>query len=691
MNPQPAALDSIAWPLRGRWLAVLAGLVLLTVAAYWPVTRAEFLDYDDQDYITRSDLVQGGLSGSTLRRALVEVHAYNWHPVTTLTHAADWQWFGDRAESHHAVSLAWHVASVVLACFVFGTLFSSRTAGLVVAALVAVHPVNVESVAWLAERKNVVSHFFLLATVGAWIAYARRPSGLRYSVVFVCLALGLMAKPMLVTLPCVLLLLDVWPLGRWSGDRATQFRLLLEKLPLLALSAAASYAVLAAQGHRQAGLDSVPLAARLQNAAISYAAYLGKLIAPVHLSVFYPHPGSAFRPAALGVSLVVIVGLTVVAVGARRSRPQLLLGWLWFLGMLVPVIGLVQVGNQALADRYLYGPELGLFLALACESHAWAASRFRAPLGVASLLVVLLLAGLTFRQAGYWHDTYSLFQHALEIDERNYLAQHLVGEALVDRGQLEEGLAHLDRAVALAPRQPRPRLARGLALYRLGRYGEALGEYNAALAGVQTIGYGFNGRGAVLLALGQAEAAAADFRRALQLDPRDRPAQHNLALAEGIVGLQRGDAQAAASALRRALELEPRDAAAWTYLGLALVAGGQDADAAAAYREALTITPFDPAATNNLANLLISSRDPRVRDPAAAVALVKSLCEQTHYGSAQLLAVLAAAYHAAGQTADAIRTAEQALALPNVPPTLRAQIANNLGAFREAAGSSTPP
>jgi protein O-mannosyl-transferase len=515
-----------------RPLVLHLALALLTVATFLPVLGAGFVAFDDPLYVTDNPRVQAGLSGEGMAWALTAEVASNWHPLTVLSHMLDCELFGLNPKGHHLSSLLLHAVNVLLLFEVLRRTTGAVGKSALVAGLFAVHPTHVESVAWIAERKDVLSGLFFLLTLAVYVGYARRPSLGRYLLVAGALALGLAAKPMLVTLPCVLLLLDIWPLGRWrSGDglRAA-LKLLGEKVPLFALAAAASAVTLLFQRGAQAEEDAASFGLRLANAFSSLVAYLGDSLLPRGLAVFYPFPPEIPVWQAAGAALLLAVltaGALALGFAAWRvpggSRDGLLavpVGWLWFLGMLVPVLGLVQVGAQARADRYLYLPSIGLFVAL-----VWGTGRIverrgtRGSLrlaGAAGLILVLACAAAARAQTAHWAETVALFRRAVAVTEGNYLAHLNLAEALRERGVREEALEHyraavaarpqlpvahaalgsalrawgrpaealphLERAVALAPRDPRLRLALAAALDDLGRPDAAIGQLEAALA-----------------------------------------------------------------------------------------------------------------------------------------------------------------------------------------------------------------
>jgi tetratricopeptide (TPR) repeat protein len=518
----------------GRAAAVAAALVVAVLVAFSPLREAGFLNFDDDRNLTQNSRVSAGLSAAGVRWAFRSVTGGNWHPVTWISHQADWSLFGDDPRGHHLASVLVHAATTVL---LFGVLL--RTTGAfwrsaLVAALFGLHPLHVESVAWIAERKDLLCGFFWVLTLGAYRRYAARPSPGRYGAVVASLALALMAKPMAVTLPLVLLLLDYWPLGR--ARRGAGF-LLAEKAPLLLLAAALGVVTLLAQ--RAAGAatfgETLPAAVRLGNAVTSVAAYLGQTILPVRLAVFYPHP-VALSPVAVAAGAILVGLLGAAAIRLRRELPALLAGWLWFLGTLLPVLGLVQVGLQARADRYTYLPLVGVFIAASWGTAAAVRQRPRAARVVACaagpLLAALVL--LTYRQAGFWRSSVELFEHALVVTEPNPIAHNNLGSALLVAGRAAEARAHFEAAIALAPGQLNSRANLGIVLLQEGRVAEAAGHFQELLRTnpgeyrLHTL------LGNALMRLGRFEEAARSYRQALALAPENPEVRANLARVEAL-------------------------------------------------------------------------------------------------------------------------------------------------------------
>jgi hypothetical protein len=442
-------------------ILLAAALALLAAFAFLPVLGNGFVLLDDGLYVTHNAWVAKGLTAGGLARVWSANVANNWHPLTMLSHMLDCQLWGLAPAGHHLTSLLLHIANVLLLFSALLRMTGAAWRSAAAAALFAVHPLHVESVAWVAERKDVLSACFWLLALLAYRRYALRPSLGRYLLVALAMALGLTAKPMVVTLPFVLLLLDVWPLGRlrWEpGWRGRLGRLALEKLPLLALSAAASLVTLHYQATSLVGLEIVPWRLRLANAAVSYAVYLGKILLPRHLAVFYPLSLEipAWKAVAAG-GLIAL--LTALALWRVRREPWLLVGWLWFLGTLVPVIGLVQVGRQAMADRYTYLPSIGIFLAVCWELPELAGARARGARGRAALAAlavaaILALAAGTRAQVRSWSDSAALFRHALAVTRDNYVAHLGLAKALMQEKDWTGAAAHYRAALALRPGLP---------------------------------------------------------------------------------------------------------------------------------------------------------------------------------------------------------------------------------------------
>jgi len=546
-------------PGRRSSIAVGALLVLLTLLAYARVTGNGFIGFDDDDYVTENFRVQAGLTWDGLAWAFTTTHASNWHPLTWLSHMLDVELFGLRAGGHHLASVLFHVASAVLLFHLLVRTTSQLGPSAFVAAVFALHPLHVESVAWVAERKDVLSAFFWVLTTLAYVRWVERSGARRRAAVLLLYALGLMAKPMLVTLPFTLLLLDIWPLRRAAASWKDR---VLEKWPLFALAAASSVVTYAVQrsGGAMAPEDTFPFAVRVQNALVACAAYLGKAAAPFGLSVFYPHPGQGFPIAEVLLSALGLAIATALVLRGVRARPWLAVGWLWFLGTLVPVLGLVQVGSQAMADRYTYVPMIGLSIVVAFGG-AELVRRFpssRAPAAAFACVLVIGWSVLTWRQVGLWRSSETLFVHALELEPRNYLARGALGVDHLRADRLTEAESELRESVRIQPDFALGHCNLGAALERLGRVEEAKAEYETALRLSPRLTHAHQNLGRLLGIEGRTDLAIEHLEAALRSSPDSVYAHFNL----GVALLRANRVDEGIAHLERALELDPSHAGA---------------------------------------------------------------------------------------------------------------------------------
>jgi len=553
-------------PLALSLLAI--ALALLAVAPYFAagVSRS-FIGLDDPDYVLENQQVLAGLTPAGVRWALTSFHAANWHPLTWLSHMTDVSLFGLDARGHHLTSILLHGASTALLFLSLLRLTGARWPSAFAAAVFGVHPLRVESVAWVAERKDVLAGLFFMLVLLAYERYARRGGAGRYLVVALFLALGLMSKPMLVTVPAVLLLVDFWPLGRLRPAA------IVDKLPLFALAAASGIATFAAQraGAAVADVRFVPVATRVANAAVSYASYLGKTLWPSSLAVFYPHRLGAIPGWQIGGATLLLSALSLLAFLQRRRRPALAVGWLWFLAMLLPVAGLIQVGEQSMADRYTYLPSIGLLVGLAWTLPA-AQPPGRTAAAVSRIAAVAVLAALlavSTLQARLWQEGTTLFRHSLAVTSDNWLIASSLGAALYKAGFPQEAEALLRRAIRLNPLHYKGMTVLGDILADSGRAAEALDLY----------------------------------REALRIRPDYPVAQNNL----GVTLEERGDLQGAIGHYRQALEADPGYPEALYNLGKNLAAVGNSAEAIACFREILHLRPDYEPARRQLETLLAGS------------------------------------------------------------------------------------
>ena len=637
---------------------MIAGVCVLLVALVWAVFGRTagfgFTNYDDGEYVYQNPHVTGGLTPAGVAWAFSHVYAANWHPLTWISHMADWQMYGRNAGGHHVTNVLLHAASVVLLFVALRNMTGAMWRSAFAAALFAIHPLRVESVAWVAERKDVLSGVFFMLTLCAYARYSRGMGGmtgrtreashgvippgrghihgeargafhgvippgrghihgeargafhgvgaphLQYMGAVGVFALGLMAKPSLVTLPFVLLLLDYWPLGRGEPWK----RLVLEKAPFFGLSAVSCVVTLVAQTHALISVTRLPMGARLGNAAWSYLAYLAAMFWPVDLAVLYPINVPPWWVAVL--SLAVLAGISAGAFAMRKGMPWLMAGWLWYLGMLAPMIGIVQVGGQARADRYTYLSGIGIAIAVAWSVESVARRKAGAFVGVAA---VLGLAACAHHQVEYWAGSEELWEHALAVTKRNAIGHNLLAMALFEKGRPEEAMAHFRTSLRINPNDPGTHFHMGIHLAKTGK------------------------------------------------------------LDEGIAHLRRG------------LEIAPGDPGGETDLGLALAQKGSFGEAMMHYRNALKADPDFVDALNNMAWGLATG--PRMDGGGAeAVKLAEHCCELTGWRTPEYLDTLAAAYAETGRFAEAVATAEKALAFAGGDVALAASLRREISGYR---------
>jgi len=584
-------------------------LALATIALYNPVTRAPFLNYDDQVYVTDNPQVRAGLTWNTALWAFRTPDALDWHPMTWLSYALDCQIFGLNPDGYHTTNILLHAANAVLLFLILESATGLAWRSLAVAALFALHPINVESVAWIAERKTVLSMFFFLLALAAYGWYARRPGVGRYLAVTVAYALGLMSKAQVITFPCVLLLLDYWPLGRIAppevvgGELAVApargpsfWKLIWEKVPWFAMSAVSAVITMTTGGagfnymvETEVTRAKFPLWIRLATAAIAYVKYLGKAFWPANLALMYPHPGFATSIPAAALSALAIVAVTALVVIFRQHR-FLLVGWFWFLGTLVPMTGLIPIGVQAMADRYAYIPLLGIFV-IVCWGAADLIKRWHVPTAVAAAGTAVILVALGFalhRQVSFWSDNVTLWTHTLEITEANFTAEDNLATALITQGRVEEALPHLLRARWLRPDDP-------LSALNLATYEQMHGKYQAALDGYATVlrlthapsllGTARANSGYAHYSLKQYGNAQQDFEAALKEQPGNSSAYRGL----GLLAQRAGDIAQATKDYERSAELLPSPVG-YLLLAQVLEIGGQAESARAAQSQAAHMT-----------------------------------------------------------------------------------------------------
>ena len=545
-SPKEVPIPSPKLRMPDTWtVPTICGLLLLAVAlAFGQTAGHQFVSYDDDNYVYRNPQVASGLTARGVVWAFTSGHASNWHPLTWLSHMLDVQLYGLNAGGHHLTNVLLHAAVAILLFLVLWRMTGALWRSAFVAAVFAVHPLRVESVAWVAERKDVLSGLFFMLTLWAYVGYARRPfSPGRYLTVAVLFGLGLMAKPMLVTLPFVLLLLDYWPLGRTglpAAGRSSPFsrRVVIEKLPLLVMAAASSVATFFAQGEAVIPVDAIPISSRIANALVSYVAFIGKLFYPVGLAAFYPYPENGLPIWEVVASTLALAGISAAVLVWRRRFPYLFVGWFWYVGMLVPVIGLVQVGSQSMADRYTYLPQVGL-----CLSITWGVAQLascrrqrRWVCGVASALAVLILMGFAWRQTSYWRNSEMFWTHSLDCAPDSYIILNNLGNTLVGVGKIDEAITHYRRALEIKPVSAEGHSNLGNALARRGQVGEAIAHYRKSLEIQPGLADTHYNLGIVLADGGQVDEAIFHFQKVLEINPADTEARDRL----GLVLQQRG-------------------------------------------------------------------------------------------------------------------------------------------------------
>jgi protein O-mannosyl-transferase len=485
---------------RTQILGVSISLIAITWLVFGETLRHPSINLDGPGYVFENPQITRGLTSTGVLWAFTHSHMHNWHPLTWISHMLDCQLFGLNAGGHHFTNVLLHTIVVILLFLVLQKMTGALWRSAFVAAVFAIHPLRVESVAWIAERKDVLSGIFFMLTLGAYVRYVRKPGRIPYLIVALVFALGLMTKPMLVALPLVLLLLDYWPLGRFTPISLTQWklktgtnrwrsqssiatRLILEKVPLLALSAASSLITLFAQGRAAVSAESLPLVWRINNAFVSYVAYIWQMICPIRLALIYPHPEDRLSFWEVAAAIVLLASVTVVVLIFGKTHRYLITGWFWYLGMLVPVIGIMQVGPQAHADRYTYLPQIGLYLmatwAVADLAMAW---RYcRQILFVAAAVVIVVFMWLSWIQNTYWRDSETLWTHTLAVTSHNDIAHANLADVLLRRDRIDEAISHSEEALKIHPRLWNAHDTLALALFKTGRLDEAVAHWNESL------------------------------------------------------------------------------------------------------------------------------------------------------------------------------------------------------------------
>jgi tetratricopeptide (TPR) repeat protein len=602
---------------RNRIFLIGVVLIVFSVIAYEPVRHNDFVNLDDESYVSKNPQVKAGVTKESIVWAFTTLHKSNWHPLTWLSHMLDCQFFGVNPLWHHVTNVILHVANGLLLFWVFGQMTGAVWPSAFVAAVFALHPLHVESVAWLAERKDVLSTFFWILTMAAYVRYAAQPILGRYVWVFVFFALGLMAKPMLVTLPFVLLLLDYWPLGRFqwvskggsktpsnTGEQKTPFQksstlgLIAEKIPLLLLVSASIAITLVAQRGAMKPGEALSIGMRVSNALVSYISYIVKTIYPNNLVIFYPYPVQGFPIWQPVICLFLVLGITGAVLFLAKKRGYLAVGWFWYLGTLVPVIGLVQVGVQAMADRYTYIPSIGLFMIC-----AWGISDILSPwrhrkvvLSAAALAILFVFIARTRTQVGYWKNSLTLFGQTFAVTKDNYIAHNNYGCALGDRNRVDEAIEHFQEALRINPMHLRAHYNLGVMLLKKGKVDDAISCFNESLRIKPDFLEAHFNLGSALDREGRLKEAINHFSVALRINPDYAEVHNNLA---NILARQ-GNIEEAIGHYLEALRINPDFLEPHFNLGSALMRQEKHKEAISHFSETLRIKPDFPEARRRL-------------------------------------------------------------------------------------------
>ncbi len=706
----PQAKSSI----RRQVLGVCFFLVVITWLVFGQTVRYDFVNYDDNEYVYANPAITSGLTPHGIIYAFSGGHTKNWHPLTTLSHMLDCQLWGVHAGGHHFTNVVLHTIAVVLLFLVLKQMTGAIWQSAFVAALFAIHPLRVESVAWISERKDVLSAIFFMLTLAAYFHYARSPSLGRYVTMSIMFALGLMSKSMLVTVPFILLLLDYWPLQRFSG-RSSIKRLVLEKIPLLALSAAGGVVTLWVQQSSVARTEQLPVVWRIGNGLVSCVIYVKQMIWPVGLAVFYPHPGDQLPVWEVGVAIVLLGMASAGAIALRHKRPYLVTGWFWYLIMLLPVIGLIQVGSQAHADRYTYLPQIGLYLFLAWAIADALTSRLQRRIVAATASVAIIaLAWCAHVQASYWRNGESLWGHALAVTSGNFMAHDGLGECLGNRGRLDEAIDQFQMALSIAPGYREIETNLMLALVKKGRTDEAITHLQALLKEDPSNAQLHYNLGNALRKKNDSRGAIAAYEKALAIQGRYPAAHYNLGIALDQNGqieeaidhyqeavkeqpnypeanyslgndlLRKGRVEDAIAAYEQTLKNRSRYPEVENNIGLALVQKGRPSEAIAHWQNALALQPDSVDPLNNLAWVLATFPESWIRNRKQALALAERANQLSGGNNPAILRTLAAAYAENGRFTEARVTAERGLQLANTheDPDLANILEGDLARYR---------
>jgi tetratricopeptide (TPR) repeat protein len=647
-------------------------LVIAILFVYWQVRNFSFVNYDDHQYVTENRYVQDGLTLKSIAWAFTTVHMSNWHPLTWLSHMLDYQLYGMNPGQHHLTNVLFHILNTLLLFLVFRRMTGELWKSGFVAALFALHPLHAESVTWVAERKDVLSTFFWLLTMWCYARYVEHSERDRYLLVVLFFILGLLAKPMLVTLPFILLLFDYWPLNRFqfgsSGDgsysiqKSFNFGLIWEKIPLFLLSTASCVVTYFVQksGGAVNSLDAMKFNIRIANAILSYTNYIAKMIWPYKLAVLYPYPEVIPFWEVTGACLV-LVFISLLSIGLIKKSPYFAVGWCWFLGAFVPVIGLVQVGLQAMADRYTYVPLIGLSIII-----AWGAPDILAGLrhkriifAIFTIFVILAIMIFTWFQVSRWKNSITLFKNAVDVTKNNYVAHHKLGEALAIQGETDKAIRHYSEALRIKPDFIAPHLNLGVTLRETGKLNEAIEHFSSVLRLKSDSAEAHYELGITLEKKGNIDGAEKHYIKALRIKPDYAKAHNNL----GIVLAFRKKDKEALYHFVEALRIDSGYAGAYYNLGKIYANQVKIENAILYYRKALHYSPNMTQALYSLSWILATYEDERIRNGEEAVKLAVKLCNIIGYNQPLALDALASAYAETGKFDEAVAIAQKALEL----------------------------
>lgn len=664
--PSPLPENKTAGPAASsqpRWktAAICAGLAALVFLVFGQTLHFDFINYDDDKNIYEEPAVSNGISLRGIVRAFTHTQVGHWDPLTTLSHMVDCQLYGLHAGGHHFGNVLLQAVTAIFLFLVLKMLTDAVWRSAFVAAAFAIHPLRAESVAWVTERKDVLSGVFFMAAIAAYVFYTRRPqSRSRYWWAVGLFAAGLMAKSMLVTLPLVLLLLDYWPLDRFDKTQgASPRRLLLEKIPFFALSAIASVIQLLANREGIVSTQKLSSAANIANAFVSYTTYIGKTLWPSGLALLYPLPRHG-QP--LGIILLAIALLAVISAAAiifRKKHPSLLVGWLWYLGMLVPVIGIVQAGGQSHADRYTYLPQIGLWIAITWLVADWTRDwKYRAPvLGGAAAIILCAFAFLAYRQTAFWRNSITIWERTIACTGDNSIAQYNMGNAVLHLGDMDGAIAHYREALRINPTDPDSHTNLGVLLSQRGKPREAMAEYDAALESDPRHADAHKNLAVLLFAQGRVQEAIAHYEESLRINPSSADAHNGY----GYVLQQQGRINDAAAQYGEAIQINPAYPDAHYLLGNIFFQQGRLADASAELEQAVKLQPGNANFENSLAWFLAASPERSLRNGARALDLATKASRAANDNDPVFLRTLAAAWAELGRYPDAVRIGRAAL------------------------------